>query len=96
MGEKTKEKNYSIGDHIFAILVVLLMCLFLISSPFLIFFGVFKLVALAPDVSINTKGTFDSVIVLFQVFCSHCSRRDCRRSVFSDFIEKTGVSQFCY
>ena len=23
MGEKTKEKNYSIGDHIFAILVVL-------------------------------------------------------------------------
>lgn len=68
MGEKTKEKNYSIGDHIFAILVVLLMCLFLISSPFLIFFGVFKLVALAPDVSINTKGTFDSVIVLFKFF----------------------------
>ncbi|PAK38506.1 hypothetical protein CHH87_15535, partial [Bacillus licheniformis] len=68
MGKKTKEKNYSIGDHIFAILVVLLMCLFLISSPFLIFFGVFKLVALAPDVSINTKGTFDSVIVLFKFF----------------------------
>ncbi|MCI4128105.1 hypothetical protein [Bacillus haynesii] len=68
MGKKTKEKNYSIGDHIFAILVVLIMCVFLISSPFLIFFGVFKLVALVPDVSINTKGTFDSVIVLFKFF----------------------------
>ncbi|WFA03329.1 hypothetical protein [Bacillus sp. HSf4] len=68
MGKKSKGKNYSIGDHIFAVLVVFLMCALIVSSPFLIFFGVFKLVALAPDVSINTTGTYNSVMILFKFF----------------------------
>lgn len=68
MGKKAEGKNSSIGDHVFAILIVILMCVFLISLPFLIFFGGFKLVSLVPDVSINTNGTLDSIIVLFKFF----------------------------
>ncbi|WP_353854654.1 hypothetical protein [Bacillus sp. Bos-x628] len=68
MGKKTKRKNDSVGDHMFAIVVVFLMCMFIISSPFLMFLGVFKLVSLFPDVSINTSGTFNSFVVLFKFF----------------------------
>ncbi|MBQ4843882.1 hypothetical protein IHP27_18880 [Bacillus safensis] len=68
MSKKNKKEKYSTGDHVFAILIVFLMFVFIISSPFLIFLGVFKFVSLFPYISINTTSTFDSVLALFKFF----------------------------
>ncbi|AVF22995.1 hypothetical protein ERICI_03215 [Paenibacillus larvae subsp. larvae] len=67
--EKNKEtKKETIGDHVFAITVLALMLLFILSIPFFIFYGVLKLVSLTPYVSINSSSTFESMVIVFKFF----------------------------
>ncbi|AQT84557.1 hypothetical protein ERICIV_03952 [Paenibacillus larvae subsp. larvae] len=63
--EPTEE---TIWDHIFAITVVSLMFLFILSFPFFIFYGVIKLLSLTPYVSINSSSTFESGVIVFKFF----------------------------
>ncbi|MGG3789161.1 hypothetical protein, partial [Paenibacillus larvae] len=58
----------TIWDHIFAITVVSLMFLFILSFPFFIFYGVIKLLSLTPYVSINSSSTFESGVIVFKFF----------------------------
>ncbi|MGG3610942.1 hypothetical protein ABET09_29850 [Priestia megaterium] len=65
---KKNQKNYSRADHIFAITTVSLMCLAIISVPFLCFYLVIYIASLTPDVSINSTTTFTSIKIIFQFF----------------------------
>ncbi|KKB72967.1 MULTISPECIES: hypothetical protein [Bacillus] len=67
MSKKSK-REYSLFDHVFAISTVLLMCIFIIVVPFLLFYGVFRLASLTPDITINSSGTFDSIVILLKFF----------------------------
>jgi hypothetical protein len=63
-----KPKEETIWDHIFAITVVSLLFLFILSFPFFIFYGVLKLLSLTPYVSINSSSTFESIVIVFKFF----------------------------
>lgn len=66
MGKKKQKET--LGDHIFAITVVVLMIAGIICTPFIIFYGILHLVSLTPDVTINSTGTWASIKIIFQFF----------------------------
>lgn len=63
-----KKQKETLGDHIFAITVVVLMIAGIICTPFIAFYGILQLVSLAPDVTINSTGTWSSIEIIFKFF----------------------------
>lgn len=66
MGKKKQKET--IGDHIFAIIVIGLMIAVILCTPFIIFYGILHLISLTPDVTINATGTWASLKIIFQFF----------------------------
>lgn len=61
---KNSREQYTVSDHVFAITTVTLMCLVIISIPFLCFYFVLYCISLTPDVDINASGTFSSLKII--------------------------------
>lgn len=67
--KKEKRKNkYSYSDRIFVITVVLIMCLAIITVPFLVFYFGMYFISLTPDVQIHSDGIFSSIKVILKFF----------------------------
>jgi hypothetical protein len=68
MGRKNKS-NVSIFDRVFAITVVCLMCVIILSVPFLMFYAMMMyVISLTPDVRINSTGMFSSIKIILKFF----------------------------
>ncbi|MGG4039226.1 hypothetical protein [Heyndrickxia ginsengihumi] len=68
MGRKKRGKKYIMSDHIFAITIVIVMVLAIVSLPFLFFYLVMYFIALTPDVEIKKSGTIDVLKIIFKFF----------------------------
>jgi type III secretory pathway component EscS len=64
-----KKNRYSISDHIFAIAAVLLMCVIILSVPFLVFYAMITCIAsLTQDVQIQSIGMLSSIKTILKFF----------------------------
>lgn len=68
MGRKNNKKKYTVSDHIFAITIVIVMLLVILSIPFIFFYSIIYLISLTPDVEIKGSGTIYSIKIIFKFF----------------------------
>lgn len=89
---KNSREQYTVSDHVFAITTVTLMCLVIISIPFLCFYFVLYCISLTPDVDINASGTFSSLKIIFKFFVTTIVITGIVDVIFSQLIKtKSGV-----
>lgn len=62
------KKKYSLSDHIVSNIILIFMIILIITSPFLVFYGLISVISFIPGSLIESNGSFPSIWILLKFF----------------------------
>ena len=90
-----KKKEFTLGDNIFAITVVSLMCLVIISIPILCFYFAMYMVSLSSDITIISDSNWSLFKVVIKFFLTTIVVTGIVDTIFSQLLDlKKGIFGF--